>query len=146
MQIIQKTIIICRNISLVIAIWPDTLIAYIALNPIFTFLRQFHPRDLANFAGKYHHLLLHRCSHHLLLSSSLLALWVIAIDLAAALPDIFLNWQPYLMVSSFLSLPPQIFRSYFVVTILWVSRSLRHLRFLGKLFSGVSSTFFTING
>ena len=112
MQIIQKTIIICRNISLVIAIWPDTLIAYIALNPIFTFLRQFHPRDLANFAGKYHHLLLHRCSHHLLLSSSLLALWVIAIDLAAALPDIFLNWQPYLMVSSFLS-PPSNFSALF---------------------------------
>ena len=35
--------------------------------------------------------------------------------------------------------PAQHFRPYFAVTILWVSRSLRHLQFLGKLFSWVSS-------
>ena len=35
--------------------------------------------------------------------------------------------------------PAQLFRPYFAVTILWVSRSLRHLQFLGKLFSWVSS-------
>ena len=43
-----KKMIICGNISLAIALWTDIFIAYIALNPI----RQFYPKDLANFAGK----------------------------------------------------------------------------------------------
>ena len=34
-----------------IAHWTDIFIACISLNPIFTFLRQFYPGDLANFAG-----------------------------------------------------------------------------------------------
>ena len=42
-----KKIIICGNISLAIALWADIFIAYIALNLI----RQFYPKDLANFAG-----------------------------------------------------------------------------------------------
>ena len=50
MQILQK-IIICGNISLIIALWTDIFIAYIVLNRISTFLRQFYPGDLANFAG-----------------------------------------------------------------------------------------------
>ena len=63
----KKKIIIWGNISLVIArileslagslvflviaIWADIFIAYIALNRISTCLPQFYPGDLANFAG-----------------------------------------------------------------------------------------------
>ena len=47
----NKKIVICGNISLIIALWVDIFIAFIALNPISTFLRQFYPGDLANFAG-----------------------------------------------------------------------------------------------
>ena len=48
----------------------------------------------------------------------------------------------YLTIFSFLFLyPSQIFRPYYPVTNERVSRSVRHLRFLGKLFSGVSSKF-----
>ena len=50
MLILQK-IIICGYIPLVIGLWADIFITYIALNPISTFLRQFYPGDLANFAG-----------------------------------------------------------------------------------------------
>ena len=50
MQVLQK-IIICGNICLVIALWEDIFIVHIALNPIFTFFRQFYPGDFANFAG-----------------------------------------------------------------------------------------------
>ena len=46
----KKKIFICGNISLVIALWVDILIVYIALNQISTFLRQFYPGNLANFA------------------------------------------------------------------------------------------------
>ena len=46
----EKKIFICGNISLVIALWVDILIVYIALNQISTFLRQFYPGNLANFA------------------------------------------------------------------------------------------------
>ena len=42
--------IICRNLSLVIALWVDIIITYIAWNPVFTFLCQFYAGDLANFA------------------------------------------------------------------------------------------------
>ena len=63
-----------------------------------------------------------------------------AMDLAAAPPEVFLYWQLYLMVSSLLFLfYPQLFPLNFTVTNLWVTHSLRHLCFLGKLFSGVSS-------
>ena len=61
-------------------------------------------------------------------------------DLAAATPAVFLYWQLYLMVSSLLFLfYAQLFTLNFTVTNLWVTRSLRHLCFLGKLLSGVSS-------
>ena len=50
MQILQK-ITNCENVSLVIALWADIFIAYIALNPISIFLSLFYLRDLANFAG-----------------------------------------------------------------------------------------------
>ena len=63
-----------------------------------------------------------------------------AMDLAAAPPEVFLYWQLYLMVSSLLFLfYPQLFPLNFTVTNSWVTRSLRHLCFLGKLFSSVSS-------
>ena len=47
----RKKIMMCGNISFVVALWVDILIAYIALNQISTFLRQSYPGDLANFAG-----------------------------------------------------------------------------------------------
>ena len=63
-----------------------------------------------------------------------------AMDLAAAPPEVFLYWQLYLMVSSLLFLfYPQLFPLNFTVTNLWVTRSFRHLCFLGRLFSGVFS-------
>ena len=51
MQMLQKKIIICWNISLAIALRADIFIAYIALNLISTFLRQFYPADVTNFAA-----------------------------------------------------------------------------------------------
>ena len=48
MQILQK-IVICGNISLLIALWADIFIAYIALNPISKFFHQLFPGNLANF-------------------------------------------------------------------------------------------------
>ena len=50
MQILQKNIV-CKNISLVIALWVDIFIAYNALNPISKFRSQFYPGDLAIFAS-----------------------------------------------------------------------------------------------
>ena len=44
-----KKIIICWNISLVIALLADIFIAYIRLKPFSTFLRKFYLGDLANF-------------------------------------------------------------------------------------------------
>ena len=128
-MLILKKIIFCRNISLVIALWADIFIAYIALKSISTFLRQFYPGGLANFVG-YHHLVLHRCSHHLAKqlhcrdgpgccsSRGILSLTTV--------PDgIFSPLSPHY-------LPPlQLFRPYFAVTNLWVSRSLRQLRLPG---------------
>ena len=46
-----KKIIICGNVSLVIALWAYIFIAYIAWNRISTFFRQFYSEDLANFVG-----------------------------------------------------------------------------------------------
>ena len=80
-------------------------------------------------------------SSSLLLSS--LMIWpntdccIAAMDLTAGLPDDFIHWLFPLLLAP---LSSQIFRPYFVVTGL-VSRSLRHLRFLGKLFSEVSAKF-----
>ena len=51
MQILQQKIIICGNISLVIILWEDRFITYIAFNPISTFLHQFYAGYLAHFAG-----------------------------------------------------------------------------------------------
>ena len=47
------------------------------------------------------------------------------------------TWCSLLSSSSF----PQLLRPYFAVTNWWVSYSLRHLPFLGKLFSEISSKF-----
>ena len=46
-----KKIIICRNISLAMALWADIFIAYIALNPISAFFCQFYTGGIAHFAG-----------------------------------------------------------------------------------------------
>ena len=44
-----KKIITCGNIFLMIVFWADMFVAYIAWNPIFTFLHQFYSGEFANF-------------------------------------------------------------------------------------------------
>ena len=126
---ITKNIIICGNISLVITLWSDIFFAYIALKPISTFLRQFYPGDLVNFAGS---------AIIFFFIALLINQWfnqIAAMNLAAPSPVVFLHWQSYLIVSFYLFVPLQLFRSYLTVTNLSVPRSLKHLRFLVKLFS-----------
>ena len=45
----------------------------------------------------------HRCCHHSMIRPNCC---VAAMDLAAAPPEVFLHWQTYLMVSSFLFISP----------------------------------------
>ena len=126
---ITKNIIICGNISLVLTLWSDLFFAYIALKPISTFIRQFYSGDLVNFAGS---------AIIFFFIALLINQWfnqIAAMNLAAPSPVVFLHWQSYLIVSFYLFVPLQLFRSYLTVTNLSVPRSLRHLRFLVKLFS-----------
>ena len=84
--------------------------------------------DLANFAGS------------IIISFFIAALVIRWFGKITALP----RWTWLLLLVryfSLLSLPPKLFPPYFAVTNLWVSRSLRHLLFLGKLLSGVCSKF-----
>ena len=133
MQILQK-IIICGNISLIIALWTDIFIAYIVLNRISTFLRQFYPGDLANFAGSS------------IIFSFIAAVIIGLFGKIVAFPWwsllLLLLWYFFIddrtwwyLVSS--SSPPSFFGPILLLTNLWVSRSLRYLSFLGKLFLGV---------
>ena len=126
--------------SLVIALWADIYIAYIALHSIFTFLRQLYPGDFTNFAG----------STNIFLFNAALMIWWF--DQIVAL----LRWTWLLLLQRYFFIDnrtwwyllsssspyPHLFRPFLVVKNLWVSRSVRHLRFLGKLFLGVSSNFF----
>ena len=48
-----KAITICENICPLKAFWEDKLIAYITLNSISFFIRQFYWGDVANFAGSF---------------------------------------------------------------------------------------------
>ena len=133
-----KKIIICGNISLVIALWADIFIAYIALNPIFTFIRYFYRGDLANFAGGI----------IIFFVAAVIIRWfglVVALPrwtwLLLLLRYFFIDsrtWWHLLSPSS----PPKLLWPYFAVTNSSVSLSMTHLRFLGKLFSGVSSKLF----
>ena len=123
--------------SLVIALWAYIFIAYIAWNRISTFLRQFYPESLANFVGS------------IIIFFINAVLFIRWFDQIVALP----RWV-LLLLSYIWSLTTknngiffpvllycQFFWPYFCVTILWVSCLLRHLRFLAKLLSGVSSKF-----
>ena len=51
MEILQKTHHLRKYLSCQSTLGKIQLIAYITLNPIFSFLRQFYSEDLANFAG-----------------------------------------------------------------------------------------------
>ena len=100
------------------------------------FLRQFYSGDVANFVGST------IMSFSLLLSS---------FDDSAKLlrcrdgPSCCSSWGTSSLANVPdgiffpLYLPSQLFRPYFAVTNLWMSRILRHLRFIGKLFSRVFS-------
>ena len=124
-----KKIIIRWNISLVIALWADKLIAYTALNPISTFLPQFYPGDLASFEGS---------TIIVFFIATLIIRWF---NQSVALPRWYFfidnrTWGHLLSSSS-----PQLFLPYFAVTKIWVLRSLKHLHFLGKSLWGVCSKF-----
>ena len=133
MQILQK-IIICGNISLIIALWTDIFIACIALNRISTFLRQFYPGDLANFAVS--------SIIFSFIASVIIGLFGKIVSLPWWSLLLLLLWYFFIddrawwyLVSS--SSPPSFFGPILQLTNLWVSRSLRYLSFLGKLFLGV---------
>ena len=121
MQIPPKKIIICGNISLVIAFWYWTQL-----------LRQFYPGVLANFAG----------STIIFFIAALVIQWFYELlncrDGPSCCP---FYWQPCLIVWSFLFLFfPQFFSTLFRCK-KFMSGSFNEVRFLGKLFLGVSSKF-----
>ena len=102
-------IIICRNMSFVIALWVDIFIAYITLKTISAFLCHFYSGDLANIPGR----------------------------------TIFLHFFVALIIrwfGQFAPLPRCTWRLK-AVPLPLASLIFWHLRFLGKLFSGVSSKF-----
>ena len=96
-------------------LWADIFIVYIALKPISTFLRQFYPGDLTNFADN---------TVIFFFIVALIIQWFGQIFATIAPPEVFLHWQPYLMVPSFLFFSS--FQPYFAATNLWMSCSLRH--------------------
>ena len=129
-----KKIIICGNISLVIALWADIFIAHIALNSVSTFLRQLYAGDLANIAGRT--IIFFIPTLIIRLFSQMVALppwtWLLLL-LRYFFIDNHTWW--YLLPSS----SPPTFSASFCCN--KVSPSLRYLLFLGKLYSGVSSKF-----
>ena len=123
----------------VIALWADIFIAYIALNSMPTFLSLIYLGDLASFAGStiiffFIAGLINRWFAQIVT----LSLWT---WLLLLLRYFFINNRTYWCLLSSSSPLPQLFWPYFAVTNLWVSRLLRHLRFFGKLFSGVFAKF-----
>ena len=123
MQALQK-IIIWGNVSLAIAFWADIFIAYIGLNSGLTFFRQFYPGDLENFSGSTIFFII--CFHHSIIRKNCC---FAVIHLPAAPPELFLHWQLYLMLPSFVFIPPYLWL-FFTVTNLWVSDSFRYSVFL----------------
>ena len=90
---------------------------------------------------RHHHILLHRCSHHSMIRSTSSIVGGLA-WLQLLIRYFFTDnctWRYLFSLSSHLS--HKRFWTYFAVTNLWVSLSLRLFRFLGKLFSRVSSKF-----
>ena len=111
MQMLQKKIIICGNMSLVIALWADIFIVYMALNPISTFLHQFYLVDLANFEGSK-------------FIFFLIAALIIRCDGPGCCPSWGISSLTSVSDGIFFPLPllPKLFRTYFAVTYLWTPR------------------------
>ena len=87
-----KKVIICGNISLVIALWADIFIAYIAFNSISTFSPQFYLGDLTNFAGSIiTFFFIDCCSHHSMVQTNCC---IATVFRSATPPEIFLHCQP----------------------------------------------------
>ena len=106
-----KKIIICGNISPVIALWADIFIVYMALNPTSTFLHQFYLVDLANFEGSK-------------FIFFLIAALVIRCDGPGCCPSWGISSLTSVSDGIFFPLPllPKLFRTYFAVTYLWTPR------------------------
>ena len=89
--------------SLIMALWADIFITYIALNPAFIFLRQFYPGEqILQVVPSY--LPLHRCSHHSMI-------WQIVALLRWTWMLLFLRYfntdnRAWWYLLSFSSLPP----------------------------------------
>ena len=115
-----KAITICENICPLKAFWEDKLIAYITLNPISFFIRQFNWGDLANFAGSSI-IFLFIVAHIIQWFGSICC--ISSKDLGTALPEVFLLWQTYMMVYFPLPLPPILSKHFcsskFVVIIIY---------------------------
>ena len=124
MQIPPKKIIICGNISLVIAFWYWTQL-----------LRQFYPGVLANFAG----------STIIFFIAALVIRWFYELlncrDGPSCCP---FYWQPCLIVWSFLFFfSLNFFQPYFAVRNLWVTPLMR-CAFLGNYSREFPQNFFAI--
>ena len=104
------------------------------IEPILNISPSVLSRGSCKFLRYYHH-----CSHHLMIPPNCC---IATMDLAAAPPKgIYSLATVPDGIFFLLPLSPELFRPYFAVTNLWVSCSLRHLHFLWKLFSRVSSKF-----
>ena len=131
--IYYKKIIICGNISLVIALSANIFIVYIVLNPISVFLRQFYPRDVANFASS---------TIIFFFIATLIIWWFDSVklldyrDRPGCSSSWFIDNRTWWYLFSSPSSSKKISWTYFTVTNLWVPFSLRHLHFLEEIVIG----------
>ena len=128
----EKKIFICGNISLVIALWVDILIVYIALNQISPHFSVSSTQGILQILRSVPSSLLHRCSHYSMIRPNC---FIAATELFAAPRDVFLFFISYLLSSSSFSLT---FSALFCC-----SKFLRvsFIEAFWEMFSGVSSTF-----
>ena len=124
---LPKKAFTCAKIYLVATLWADIFIAYIELNPTFAFLHQFYSGELAISAGRT---------------------TIFFFNIASIIPwfgqiFVFLRWTWLLLLLMYFFIDNRTWwyllsSSFFPLS---SSRSFRHLRFVGKLLSGVSSDF-----
>ena len=136
MQILEKNHHLLKYLSCHSILGRYICQPYIAWNPIFTFLRHFYAMDFANFAGST-----------IIFCIAAFIIWrqnccTATMDLAAAPPEVFVHWQPYLMVSSTLLKVTLLSGCFSRFSNATKSRKALHLSFLGKLFWGGSLRFF----
>ena len=124
---LPKKTFTCAKIYLVATLWADIFIAYIVLNPIFAFFHQFYSGELAIFAGRTNIFFFNTASIIPWFGQIFAFLrwtWLLILLIYFFIDN--RTWW-YLLSSSFFPLSS--------------SRSFRHLGFVGKLLSGVSSDF-----